>query len=60
MNYCGTDEIGTREWWIEGKLHREDGPAFEYKNGTKTENLIVRMILVVYPDLTDEWWIAGD
>ena len=24
------------EWRIEGKLHREDGPAIEYTNGGKT------------------------
>jgi hypothetical protein len=23
------------EWWIKGKLHREDGPAVEWVNGSK-------------------------
>jgi hypothetical protein len=23
------------EWYLDGKLHREDGPAIEWKNGTK-------------------------
>ena len=23
---------GTKEWWLEGKWHREDGPAFESSN----------------------------
>ena len=23
------------EWFYNGELHREDGPAIEYKNGTK-------------------------
>jgi hypothetical protein len=23
------------EWWLNGKLHREDGPAVEKKSGTK-------------------------
>ena len=23
------------EWYRNGKLHRDDGPAFEYANGTK-------------------------
>ena len=27
--------IGDREWWSNGKLHREDGPAAEYANGDK-------------------------
>jgi hypothetical protein len=25
---------GTREWWLNGDLHREDGPAIERANGT--------------------------
>jgi hypothetical protein len=27
------DSIGTREWYLGSKLHREDGPAVEYTNG---------------------------
>jgi len=26
---------GTKVWWLNGKLHREDGPAIEWSNGTK-------------------------
>jgi antitoxin component YwqK of YwqJK toxin-antitoxin module len=26
---------GTKYWYLNGKLHREDGPAVEYSNGTK-------------------------
>ena len=26
---------GTKEWFLNGKLHREDGPAYEGTNGTK-------------------------
>jgi hypothetical protein len=26
---------GTREWYLNDKLHREDGPAFECSNGGK-------------------------
>ena len=26
---------GTKAWWLNGKLHREDGPAVEYANGSK-------------------------
>jgi len=26
---------GTKEWYLNGKLHREDGPAVEYWGGTK-------------------------
>ena len=26
---------GTKYWYLNGKRHREDGPAIEYPNGTK-------------------------
>jgi hypothetical protein len=26
---------GTKYWYLNGKLHREDGPAVEYADGTK-------------------------
>ena len=29
------EENGTRSWFLNGKLHREDGPAIEYANGDK-------------------------
>jgi hypothetical protein len=29
------DECGTKRWILNGKLHREDGPALEYSNGDK-------------------------
>jgi len=28
-------EYGTKRWYLNGKLHRENGPAIEYVNGTK-------------------------
>ena len=28
-------DIGTKEWWLNGKLHREDGPAVEGSDGSK-------------------------
>ena len=27
---------GHKSWWLNGKLHREDGPAVEYPNGSKS------------------------
>ena len=30
-----TDGYGTKSWWLNGKLHREDGPAVKYSDGTK-------------------------
>jgi len=29
-----TDEIGNRKWYSNGQLHRTDGPACEYVNGS--------------------------
>ena len=26
---------GVKQWYLNGKLHREDGPAIEYPTGTK-------------------------
>ena len=26
---------GTKQWWVDGKLHRLDGPAVEYEDGSK-------------------------
>lgn len=36
-NYTGVVEYydGYKEWWIEGKRHRIDGPAVEYPDGVK-------------------------
>ena len=31
--YCYWD--GTKRWFLNGKRHREDGPAIEWANGTK-------------------------
>ena len=28
-------ESGTKKWYLNNKLHREDGPAAEYTNGSK-------------------------
>lgn len=36
-NYTGIAEYssGTKEWYKDGKYHREGGPACEYSSGTK-------------------------
>ena len=32
---CKTYSNGTKEWYLNGELHREDGPAVEHLDGTK-------------------------
>ena len=29
------DDVGNKFWLLNGKLHREDGPAVEYSHGLK-------------------------
>ena len=29
------DDNGTKEWYLDGKRHRVDGPAIEFANGSK-------------------------
>ena len=33
---CRTDESGTKRWYLNDKLHREDGPAIVYATGGKS------------------------
>ena len=32
---CKTYSNGTKEWYLNGELHREDGPAYEHLDGYK-------------------------
>ena len=32
---CKIDADGTKRWYLNGKRHREDGPAIEYADGHK-------------------------
>jgi len=56
---------GTKEWCLNGKLHREDGPAVEFSNGTKYWYLNgqchrVDGPAVEYPDGTKAWYLNGE
>ena len=33
---CKVSFNGTKQWFLNGKRHRVDGPAIEYTNGTKS------------------------
>ncbi len=32
---CITNSYGDKKWYLNGKYHREDGPAIEFASGTK-------------------------
>ena len=32
---CEVDTDGAKQWYLNGKLHRTDGPAVEYSDGAK-------------------------
>lgn len=52
------------QWWIKGKLHREDGPALIRKDGTKLWFRYNRLHrengpAVIYPNGSCEWWFKN-
>jgi hypothetical protein len=58
------DDRGTKHWYLNGKHHRDDGPAIESANGTKHWYLNGRRHRINGPaydraDGTKEWWING-
>ena len=63
---CKIDENdGTKSWWLNRKLHREDGPAIEWSNGSKSWYLNGELHredgpAYVDPDGTKEWYLNGN
>jgi hypothetical protein len=58
------DDNDIRYWRVNGKLHREDGPAVEDANGSKTwliNDKLHRKDGPAYEDADGykEWWING-
>jgi len=56
---------GTKEWWVNGKQHRVDGPACEYADGTKEWFLNDELHRVDGPayenaDGHKAWYLNGD
>ena len=43
------DTDGNKHWFLNGKLHREDGPAVEYADGTKEWYLNGKKLIVRPP-----------
>ena len=61
---CKTYEDGTKGWYLNGELHREDGPAFERTDGTKEWYLNGYLHredgpAVEYADGAKVWWVNG-
>ena len=55
---------GTHEWYVEGKLHRSDGPAVEWSTGTKAWYVDGKRHRLDGPavekaDGTMEWYVEG-
>jgi hypothetical protein len=66
-NFTGIAEYssGSKEWYQNGKRHREDGPAIEYFNGTKCwyQNGKWHRLdgpACEYSNGTKEYWINGN
>jgi hypothetical protein len=58
------DEDKTKHWYLNGNLHREDGPAVEYADGTKFWYLNGKFHredgpAVEYADGSKYWWLNG-
>ena len=58
------DDDGTKRWYLDDKLHREDGPAVEYVNGTKLWYLGDKLHRVdgpaiEYADGRKSWFLNG-
>jgi hypothetical protein len=65
MMYITTDEFGTRKWYEDGEIHRDNGPAVEQINGTciwYQFGLIHRNDgpAILHNDGTSEWWMHGE
>jgi len=56
---------GSKDWWLNGILHREDGPAVEDADGTKEWRLRGKFHRTDGPAIewangTKEWFLNGD
>jgi hypothetical protein len=56
---------GTKEWRLNGKLHRTDGPAVEWADGAKEWRLNGKLHRTDGPawewaDGPKEWWLNGN
>jgi len=63
-NICILDEHENKTWLLDDKLHREDGPAIEYKDGTKAWLLHEKLHRIDGPAIEknngDKYWYFND
>jgi hypothetical protein len=62
---CKVDQWGTKRWRLNGKYHREDGPAYEGADGRKEWALNGKLHredgpAVEYPDGQKVWWLNDE
>ena len=57
MSICTTNANGDKYWYLNGVLHRTDGPAIERSNGTKIWYLNDKLHRVDGPAIE---WADGD
>ena len=62
---CKTDAHGNKYWYLNGKLHRTDGPAIELVNGSKIwylngERHRTDGPAIEWIDGTKLWWLNGN
>ena len=62
---CQVDEYGNKRWLLNGKYHREDGPAIELACGTKEWYLNDRRHredgpAIEYANGTKYWYLNGE
>lgn len=56
---------GTKKWYVNGELHRDDGPAVEYEDGSKSWYLNGNLHrengpAIEYVNGHKEWYINGE
>jgi len=65
IEYTVKVEGGDRFWYLNGQLHREDGPAVERANGSRSWYLNGKIHredgpAVEFADGVRSWWINGE
>jgi len=65
MSNCEINKFGTKRWYQNGKLHRENGPAIEYANGGEEwrQNGKLHRLdgpAVEWFDGSKEWWLNDE